>query len=181
MRNEHGFTLIELLVGLIVMAMLAVFAMPRLGALVQGNRVDAMVGDAAAEVAFALSEAARRGLPVTVCPAAGVADACDAGGAWKDDWMIFVDVNGDGRFDAGDKLLRRRGGWGHGVSIGAHATYARLPRLTADVDGMFTGLPANARLVFDVPAAFTDITRCLRFSNVEAESVTVRSGKGACA
>lgn len=184
MHDEHGFTLTELLVGLLVMALLIAFAMPRLGALVQSNRVDAMVGDAAAEVSFAISEATRRGLPVTVCPVAGAANACDTGGAWKDDWMTFVDVNGDGRFDAGDKLLRRRGGWGHGVSIGAnsgYAGYAGLPRLTADVDGMFAGLPANARLVFRMTSAFTDITRCLRFSNVAAEAVVVMSGTGACA
>ncbi|CAG2134415.1 GspH/FimT family pseudopilin [Cupriavidus plantarum] len=183
MRDENGLTLTELLVGLIVIAMLAVVAMPRLGALVQGNRVDAVVEDAASDMAFAISEATRRGLPVTVCPAAGEGDACDAAGVWRDDWMTFVDVNGDGTRDADDKVLRRRGGWGTGVTIGARSAHAtsRLQRLTADADGLFTSLPADARLVFDVPAAITDITRCLRFSNVAAESVSIGSGRGACA
>lgn len=182
MHDESGLTLTELLVALAVMAMLAVVAMPRLGALVQGNRLEAMAGDAMSDVDFAISEATRRGQTVTVCPADRTGVTCDAGGSWKDDWMVFVDVNGNGALEKGDVLVRRRTAWGAGVTISARATNggAQLKRLTLNPEGMFTGLPSGARLIFDYPDAFAEVVRCVRFSNFASEYMALGRGKREC-
>ena len=42
---------------------------------------------------------------MTVCPSSDGA-SCDAGGAWNQGWIVFVDINGDRQVDGGETIER---------------------------------------------------------------------------
>ncbi len=66
MRKYCGFTLIELMVTLAVLAI----AVPSYTSLITTNRIASGVNELAASLNHARSEAAKRGLRVTVCKSA---------------------------------------------------------------------------------------------------------------
>lgn len=174
--NDSGMTLTELLVVIVVMAMMAVFAMPRLSALTNSNRLDALMADVANDIEFAMSEAMRRGHAVTICPATPTAE-CDRSGAWHDDWLVVANADGQDLPRSGARPLRHRRDWGQGVAIEARP---RLHALTVDADGVFVGLPADARLVFTLPESSGRLMRCISFRNLSAEYTVSTKGQGSC-
>jgi type IV fimbrial biogenesis protein FimT len=107
-----GFTLIELLVTLSIAAILATIAFPSFLSTIQRNRMSTTAGALQADLAYARSEAVRRGSSVSLCPATvsdgTAASACNNASDWSTGWIIFVDPNANGAVDSGETILRQR-------------------------------------------------------------------------
>jgi type IV fimbrial biogenesis protein FimT len=97
-RPQQGFTVLELMIVIVVMAILAVIAVPNLRTALQNNRLTTQTNDLVTAFQLARSEAVKRGRPVSVC-ASDVISAerdgndpvCDAAGDWSQGWMVVVD------------------------------------------------------------------------------------------
>lgn len=106
MNRHSGFTLIELLVTLTIAAILAGVGIPALQNMMMTNRRVAVVNALVADVQHARSTASSLYQPVVLCASTG-AGCAEAGSNWANGWLVFVDENDDGVFDAGEKVLSR--------------------------------------------------------------------------
>ena len=97
----RGFTLSELCATLAVLAILSSLAAASMSSTLSNNRVYAAQDEFVAYVAFARSEAVRRGTTVIVGAIAPVTGNGFGGG-----WNVWVDDNGNGAYDVGEALLR---------------------------------------------------------------------------
>lgn len=107
--NQKGFTLIEALVTLSVLAILLGIAIPSYGYLKRTVRLSSLSNELVVSLAFARSEAIKRGILVTVCKTANAASgspSCQSTANWSDGWMIFTDKSSLGVMDGADSLLR---------------------------------------------------------------------------
>lgn len=95
--NCPGLTLVELLAVLAVLALLAVFAAPMIRDYQRDLALASATTRIAGLLATARSEALRRQADVIVAPV----DEQD----WNSGWRLFVDRNGNGRYDESALLL----------------------------------------------------------------------------
>jgi type IV fimbrial biogenesis protein FimT len=79
-RNILGFTLIELLITVAVLTLLLTMAVPRIGSISANNRLSAEINQLTGELAYARTEAIKRGTAVTVT----AANASN----WAEGWTI---------------------------------------------------------------------------------------------
>ena len=100
-RLARGFTLAELCVTLAVLAVLSSLAAASMSSTLSNNRTYAVQNEFVAYLAFARSEAMRRGIPVVVG-----ASAATTGNAFGGGWTVWVDDNGNGAYDEGETRLR---------------------------------------------------------------------------
>lgn len=97
--KQRGLTLIELLVTISIAAILLTIAVPSFQDFLARNRLDGATSDFMASLAYARSEAIRRGVRVTMRNTAG-------NNNWGGGWTMFVDTDGDGTLDADEDTLR---------------------------------------------------------------------------
>lgn len=100
----QGFTLVEMLVTIAVVAVLAGLAVPSFQTLMVSRNLDSVADTLASDFRYTRSEAIKRTTFVSIC-ASSSGTAC-AGSLWKDGWIVFIDDNGNGAFDAGDAIIR---------------------------------------------------------------------------
>jgi type IV fimbrial biogenesis protein FimT len=105
-----GFTMIELMVVVIVLAVLVGVAVPGFQAVMNGNRLAGASNELVASLQVARMEAVKRNARVGMCLSANAnaaADTVECGSANADGWIVFADVNKNGKYDkASDELLR---------------------------------------------------------------------------
>lgn len=142
---RNGFTLIELMVTISVAAILLALAAPAFQGLLISNRITAQTNDLVSDLAFARSEAIKRGVRVTVC-FANTATTCGAGTNWTQGWIVFVD-GGTAGDATGDTILR------------THEALRGNNTLTA------TTLTANHFISY-FPSGTIDATETFRLCNV---------------
>jgi type IV fimbrial biogenesis protein FimT len=99
--RQRGFTLVELLATVSILVILSSIAAANYATTVNNNRLYASQNEFVAYLALARSEAARRGLPVTLSATAPI-----SGNAFGGGWTVWVDTNGNGAFDTGEPVLR---------------------------------------------------------------------------
>jgi type IV fimbrial biogenesis protein FimT len=92
-RASFGFTLIELIVTLVIAGILLAWAAPNFSGFIKNNRLSAQANDFMADLAFARSEAVKRGANITVCRSGNGAD-CLNGATWQEGWLV---VDGAGQ------------------------------------------------------------------------------------
>ena len=106
--KNNGFTLLELMVVLAVIIIAAAYGIPRLSHMMHNDRIISELNTLSAHLAYARSEAVRRGIPVSV-QATPVQDA-DGNMAKTTDWLngyrVYIDRNRDGHVDEDDESLR---------------------------------------------------------------------------
>jgi type IV fimbrial biogenesis protein FimT len=123
MKAKHtGFTLIELMFTIVVLAVLLGLAAPNFRDFLRNSRLTTAANELLADAHLARSEAIKRRAAVSICstadPHAEEPD-CRAPNATNfSGWLVFVDdTDGDGRWDAGEEILRRRDPVPDGVTV----------------------------------------------------------------
>lgn len=104
MPKAAGFTIIELMFVVALIAVLLSIGAPALTNMVINNRISTAAGDLMADLTFARATAISRSQRVGVCASNDQA-TCN-GSSWGQGWMIYVDANGNGDFDAGETIVR---------------------------------------------------------------------------
>src|SRR5438477_2219672 len=116
-RVARGFTLSELCATLAVLAILSTLAAASMSSTLSNNRVYAVQDEFVAYLAFARSEAVRRGTTVIVGAIAPVTGNGFGGG-----WNVWVDANDNGAYDAGETLLRTHEALPSNIVVGSGTT-----------------------------------------------------------
>ncbi len=106
-RFPRGFTLIELLITIAVAAILLTVAIPSFRDFLLNSRMTTQTNEFVLALAYAKSEAVKRGITVTVCSRANDA-ACAGNTTWDDGWLVFVDNDGGGTINGADLVLQIR-------------------------------------------------------------------------
>ncbi|RZI77666.1 MAG: prepilin-type N-terminal cleavage/methylation domain-containing protein [Variovorax sp.] len=101
-----GFTAVELMVVVAITAILAAMAMPSYRNLIDRYRVRQATEDLTAMLYLARAEAIKRGGRITVHKASSEDCSTAGAGDWSCGWIVFVDSDQDGAFDAGDEQLQ---------------------------------------------------------------------------
>lgn len=107
-KLQAAFTLIELLITVTVLGVLMAIALPNLRDFVVSNRLSSQVNGFVGLLNYARSEAIVRNQSVLVCAKRAADNECSTADSWADlEVQVFVDVNGNNSWDAGDILLKR--------------------------------------------------------------------------
>ena len=134
--EQSGFTLIELIITLSILTILVTLAVPSFQNLIASSRISTTTNDFHASLAYARSEAIRRGQRVTVCVSTdGV--QCALGGNWEQGWISFIDstrVMGNplATVDAGEVVLQVSPAAATGILIQGQAPVSQYVSFSAD-------------------------------------------------
>jgi len=91
-RGSSGFTLIELLIALSIVAIVMGIAVPSFQSIIANNRLTTQANSMVGALNIARSEAAKRNKKVIVGKNAS---------GWASGWYVFIDKNGNNKFDNG--------------------------------------------------------------------------------
>jgi type IV fimbrial biogenesis protein FimT len=105
MPKATGFTVIELLFVVALIAVLLGIGAPALQTMVT-NRISTAAGDLMTDLTFARATAINRSQRVGVCASSDQATC--SGSSWTQGWIVYMDANSNGNFDAGETLMRVR-------------------------------------------------------------------------
>ena len=134
LKKQSGVNIIELMITLFIAGILAAIAMPAYNFYMQNTRALTLSTDFTTALAYARTEALKRGAPVSICSASDNSlTACGGNNTWANGWIIFSDPNGDGVLaDINDRLRVHEA-----LPIGTTFTTAQA-RITYDGTGFIT-------------------------------------------
>lgn len=105
-HSTVGFTLIELLIVLTVMAIFMAIAVPNLFNFINDARMTSQANDLLADLLYARSEAASRGVHVVVCPSTNGTSCSTTASDWSNGRIVFADANGNRALDTGEIIIK---------------------------------------------------------------------------
>lgn len=115
MYRETGFTIVEVLVVVALIGIIAAFAVPQFGRIIDNNRVVSTANSVVGLMSFARSDAVRRGQRVMIRPADGA--------NWNSGAVAGVDASGDGALSAAEVIRRIEGAEGTLALTGANLDF----------------------------------------------------------
>jgi len=139
-----GFTLVELMTTILLVAIVAVVALPSYRTIIRAARLTTQIYEFNAALNFARSEAIKRGLSVTVCPSTDQA-SCTVNTQWEEGWIAFVDADANqsvSTTDGREVILRANGALATGYTLrgtsGVLDSYVTMnPRGQLSATGVF--------------------------------------------
>jgi type IV fimbrial biogenesis protein FimT len=105
-RASRGFTLPELLVVLGLVALLLSQLPPDLSAATRHNQLYATALTFSQQLQLARNSAIQRNSRITLCKSDNPTQ-CNSDANWEDGWILFENLDGDGRIDPDDTILQR--------------------------------------------------------------------------
>jgi type IV fimbrial biogenesis protein FimT len=107
-QASRGVTLVEMLIVMGIVGILMAVGIPSYKYMTNANRISAEINGLLGDLQFARSEAIKEGRTVSVCVSSDGVSCLSTNYAWKNGWIVFSDINGDGNIDTtnGDLLLR---------------------------------------------------------------------------
>lgn len=105
MKKTSGYSLLELLITLALVAAVFAIGIPSMNTFIQNDRLVTQINTLVGHLSYARSEAVKRSQQVGVCVSSN-STTCTGGNNWEDGWIIYVDIDGDGAFTAGETVLR---------------------------------------------------------------------------
>ena len=189
---HDGFSLIELLVVVAIMAILAAIAAPSFTGLIASAAVSQAVNGFISDTRYARGESMRRGKNVTICrsnnpfattPACSTGNGSDVG-AWMEGWVVFIDENSNGGFNAGDTVLRVQEplrGISNFLAVDANTTSTRTDGNYITYDAMGRAVGQQGRWLVHASGSLSSnasYTRTLCMNSVGR--VRVSQGQSVC-
>lgn len=102
----RGVSMIELMVVVLVLGILSAIAVPGFKSTIQSSQRTVYANQLFEDLAFARSEAIKRGVRVTVCPSTDSSN-CSTSTSWATGWITFVDLPTYGTRDTNTETLLR--------------------------------------------------------------------------
>ena len=102
--RQTGVTFVEVVVCACVLSITAAIAAPSMGKLIERQRAIAANHNLVTHLAQARMTAITRRTPVILCPSRDGA-TCNAGTDWGDDWLLFLDRDGNRQPDHPDDIV----------------------------------------------------------------------------
>jgi type IV fimbrial biogenesis protein FimT len=129
-QSMRGFSLIELLVGLFLAALTLGLAVPSYHDWIAMSELMNEAQHLANGMNRARAEAINSGSRVNLCQSAG-GRMCVPAGSWERGWILFIDSDGDGQVDAGERVLWTGEAAAPGITIAASAPLAHYVSYTS--------------------------------------------------
>jgi type IV fimbrial biogenesis protein FimT len=117
--RARGFTIVELVIALGLAALLAAAAVPAFHDWVSAYQLANYARHLAESMTRARTEAIRRAHRVNLCKSPD-REQCAGLGSWEGGFLMYVDINHDGRIDAGEPVLEIEGRAPPGITITAN-------------------------------------------------------------
>ena len=112
--------MVELVVALGLAALLICLALPTYGDWIATSEIMNEAQHLAGSLDRARSEAINGGLRVNLCQSAG-GRTCVPAGSWERGWILFIDSNGDGQVNPGERVLWTSDAVAPGITMAANA------------------------------------------------------------
>jgi type IV fimbrial biogenesis protein FimT len=126
----RGASLMELLVALVLGSLLLGLAVPAWNEWIATSQLMNEAQHLAGSLHRARAEAINSGLRVNMCPSGG-GRTCVRTGTWDHGWILFIDANGDGQVNEGERVLWTEEAAPPGISTTANAPLKRYVSYTS--------------------------------------------------
>ncbi|MBD8526789.1 GspH/FimT family pseudopilin [Pseudomarimonas arenosa] len=144
MHTQRGLSLVELMVTLSLIGVLLAGVAPGFRDFMNRQQAVSLNNRLLAHLAMARTQAVVHRATTVVCPSALDAQQCRNGGDWSEQWLVFIDIDGDLQRDANETVISQEAadlppGWRLVSSI-------HRPRVRYKANGMSTGSNLSIRL-----------------------------------
>ncbi|KTC96594.1 type IV pre-pilin [Legionella erythra] len=120
-KCRAGFTLTEFMVTLAVAGIFMAVGVPAYYSLIQNNKAVGMANKLSASFSYARMEAIKRGIRVSVCPAANAGlNACGTAAQWAQGWIVFLDANNNNTIDSAADIVKIQEALPTGTAVNAN-------------------------------------------------------------
>jgi type IV fimbrial biogenesis protein FimT len=174
-RFSAGFTVTELVVVMTIVGILTAIGTPTFKYVTTSNRIAGEVNGLLGDLQFARTEAIKNGAFVSVCVSSASLSylSCSPAGTttWQTGWIVFLDLNGNGKVDAGDTVLRTQAAFsgtdtflaGSNLSVLTYNRMGYAPTLQA----------ATVNISLHNSTSTQNFTRCLAVTPIGSASTEV--------